>query len=149
MGFLTSTYFWLIVAILFLIVEIIEEPFGLLFFSIGGILAGFTALFSNSFLLQFSVFVGGAFIGLFFFRKSYLALFRKPRLPTNVSALEGKQGIVEEEIPPHGKPGRVRIKGEVWQARSVDGKSIDASQKIRVQSVDGNSLLVQKIEEET
>lgn len=149
MDFLTTPYFWLIVAILFIVIEMLEEPFGLLFFGIGGILAAAIAVLTRGFLVQFSVFVGGAFIGLFFFRRSYLALFRKTPEATNVSALLGQKGVVEEEIPLYGERGTVRIGGELWKARSADeNKSIGVQERVTVVSVNGNTLLVDTIEKE-
>lgn len=147
MGFLTSPFFWLVIAILFIIIEVLEEPFGLLFFGIGALLAAFIAVFTQGFLLQFSVFIGGAFLGLFFFRASYLAMFRKKSLPTNVYGLVGKHGTVIEDIPA-GERGTVRIGQEQWKARGTEEQAINSGEKVTIVSISGNTVLVKTLSED-
>jgi len=64
---------------------------------------------------------------------------------TNIFALIGKTGIVVKEIPEDGK-GYVKVGSEEWSAIAENGKKIEEEQKVLVNSIEGNKLIV-KIKE--
>ena len=54
--------------------------------------------------------------------------------------LVGRAGVVEKELRPEGA---VMIGGEVWPARSRDGRTIARMRRVRVVGAGGHSLLVE------
>ncbi|BAU57371.1 putative activity regulator of membrane protease YbbK [Halorhodospira halochloris] len=61
--------------------------------------------------------------------------------PMGQEALIGERGEVVREITPN-KPGQVRVKGEIWQARSVDHHSFKPGEDVEVFGVDGLTAFV-------
>jgi membrane-bound serine protease (ClpP class) len=60
---------------------------------------------------------------------------------TGSEALIGETGIAKENLHPIGM---VMVHGELWQAESVSGE-IDTGEKIRVKSMQGFKLFVDKV----
>jgi len=85
------------------------------------------------------------FILFLFLRKFSKKLISESSEETNIFALIGKTGMVVKEIPEDGK-GYVRIGSEEWSAIAENGKKIEDGQKILINSVEGNKLIV-KIKE--
>ncbi len=65
------------------------------------------------------------------------------RTPTNIHSLIGKEGIVLENINQLNSTGKVRVNGELWSA--ISNEDIEKNSKIRVISVNGVKLKVEKI----
>jgi membrane protein implicated in regulation of membrane protease activity len=55
------------------------------------------------------------------------------------AALVGAEAVVEQELAPRG---RVRVRGELWQAQAPDGDAIAAGTRVRVRAVRGLTLEV-------
>jgi membrane protein implicated in regulation of membrane protease activity len=62
---------------------------------------------------------------------------------TGTAALIGRQAVVVERIANHQGLGLVKIGGEVWTARSVDGdEEIEAGRPVEVVEIRGATALV-------
>ena len=62
--------------------------------------------------------------------------------PTNVDALLGKQGLVQQRIGAH-EPGMVKVDDEVWRALPAPGTGpFEAGALVTIASVDGVTLFV-------
>ncbi len=134
-------YFWLLVALLFLLLEL-STP-GLFFFitfSIGAVFASGAAFLGCSFFVQCITLVTSFLITFFIFRK-YLKATEYKRVPTNVDALAGKDGIIVKVIT-KSDSGLVKVGGEIWSAFSKNGVDILEGQTVKVDSVKGNRLMV-------
>jgi membrane protein implicated in regulation of membrane protease activity len=64
---------------------------------------------------------------------------------TNVDRFLGEQGIVIEAIDAVNGKGQVRVLGQVWSARTLNGEPIDVDTKIEVLEISGVKLIVQKV----
>ena len=62
-----------------------------------------------------------------------------------MDALKGRVAEVVETIPSDGGFGRVRVDGDRWQARSVDGGAFSVGDKVRVIGYDSIILDVESI----
>jgi membrane-bound serine protease (ClpP class) len=80
-----------------------------------------------------------AAFSLFVLSKGLLVQRRKP--VTGRDALVGTVGTVARALSPDGT---VAIRGEYWDAHSVDG-TIEAGERVRVQGIDGHTLLVRRL----
>jgi membrane protein implicated in regulation of membrane protease activity len=66
---------------------------------------------------------------------------QRPQLATGVEALKGKQAVVLERVD--GAGGRIKLAGEVWSARSLDGDSAyEVGQEVDVVEIEGATAIV-------
>ena len=145
-GFVNAAYngyVWLIIALLFLFVEL-GTP-GLFFFISFAIGASFSAIFAFlnfSFLIQCWV---GLITSLIIFFILRLIFSRKAidKDITNVDALVGKTALVVKEINSKVK-GSVKLGGEIWSAKISEGSVLQVGTIVKVIKVIGNSLIVKK-----
>ena len=62
---------------------------------------------------------------------------------TNVEALPGSEGIVEERVT-HLEPGAVRADGKVWSAVCAEGETIEKDTVVVIKSIKGVTLMVEE-----
>jgi len=68
-------------------------------------------------------------------------LKRAPETLTGVDALVGLEAVVVEQVD--AREGRVKLRGEVWSARSVDNGSVHTpGETVHVVRVSGATVLV-------
>ncbi|MER6790209.1 NfeD family protein [Streptomyces sp. NPDC000658] len=66
---------------------------------------------------------------------------QRPQLATGVDALKGKQAVVLERVD--GSGGRIKLAGEIWSARSLDGdRAYDVGQQVDVVDIEGATAIV-------
>ena len=70
-----------------------------------------------------------------------MALSRHKKAGTGNIQLLGAEAYVESQLNPEGA---VLIQGELWRARSEDGTSIAAQERVEVVAVDGHLLMVKR-----
>lgn len=141
-----TSLFWLIAAMLFLLLEI-GHP-GLFFFLsfFFACLAGaFGSFYGLSLPQQALLVVGGCVVSFFILQKIAKSIgHHKPR--TNIYALEGQMALVIADITADN-PGRVKINGEQWMAKTNNGQTLLKDTKVHVVGVKGAHVIVKKIDE--
>lgn len=141
------TYFWLVTALFFLILEMGSPGlFFFLSFFCGGLAAAGATLFIESVIMQTVVFFVITMFSLVLLRYYVMPQLGKdrPHERTNVYALQGKRGFVLHGMTSQ-TPGLVRVNGEKWAARSVHGESIEDGEHIEVVDIKGAHVIVKKI----
>lgn len=132
---------WLIVAILFVIVEIFTPGFAVLCFGIGAVVASVVSCFAglNAQLLAMAI---GTALSFVLVRPFVLKIMsrKEKEVKTNADALIGRRGIVSERIDAIQHTGRVAIDGDDWKAVSEDGSCIEAGQSVEI--VNRESLII-------
>ena len=136
---------WVGSGVICMIIEIFTPGFLFMSFGIGAILTGLISILVRGTAIQILIFAVITFILFLFLRKFSKKLISESSEETNIFALIGKTGMVVKEIPENGK-GYVRIGSEEWSAIAENGKKIEDGQKILINSVEGNKLIV-KIKE--
>ena len=138
---------WIVVGIICLIIEIFTPGFLFMSFGIGAILTGVVeSIFTLEVPYQILIFAVITFLVFISMRKLSKKLISKSTEETNIYALKGKNGKVVKEIPVDGK-GYVKVGGEEWSAVSADGTKIAKEEKVVIENVEGNKLIVKKKEE--
>lgn len=130
---------WILIAIACLIVEITTGTLYVLCFSIG---AAFTipfALLGLNWYVQVIVFAIISTLSIFFLRPIALKYMHNKERKSNADALIGRTGKVVETIKSNDY-GRVAIDGDVWKAKTSDGKEIEIGQTVKV--VDRESIII-------
>lgn len=147
MNNLEPWHVWLIIGIVFFIVEIFTPGFLLACFGVGCLASGLVSFLGVGVGIQviaFSVSTLAVFFGIRPFVLKYLSS-SGANTKTNVDALVGKIGLVSERIDPSTNEGRVAIGGDDWRALSVDEAAIEVGEKVIVVKVDGTKLLVKPV----
>ena len=135
---------WLIISGICLIVESFTLGFFVFWFSIGAIFALITSLFTTNIIIQSTVFVITSTLLLLLTKPLIKKFVKTPKTkPTNVYSIIGKEGIVLETIESLNGTGKVKVNGELWSA--ISDSNIEKDEKIKVISVNGVKLKVEKI----
>lgn len=140
-------HIWIIVALVFFIIEIFTSGFAVACFTAGALAAAVGAAFSLSLWWQIALFALFSFIAFVFIRPLILKLFFKEKAgkKTNAEALVGKRGKVSADIDPRTGSGRVAIDGDDWKAVSADGGFIPKGTAVEVVSIDSIILTVKTL----
>jgi membrane-bound serine protease (ClpP class) len=106
-------------------------------------IAGVTTLSSNSgiWIVLMVAAVISILIGIWMVYAAARAQYI--RVKTGKEALMGSHGITTKDLKPKGE---IRVLGEFWQAKSMEG-TIPKDQPVQVVGMDGMFLLVKTVEE--
>ena len=141
---------WLVLILLFLVIEMLTLDFTFLMLSIGG-LAGLGAdLLGAPLWLQVVVAAAVADALVLLLRPPLLRRLRRGEDPTpsNVEALIGLTGRVVSTVSAHA--GQVKLSnGDTWTARSLPGTDIEPGTTVLVNRIDGATAIVRPSEELT
>lgn len=137
---------WLIVAAVLVGVEVATLTLVVGMAAVGALAAMATALVGGPVWAQMVVFIVVTVAMLLVVRPMARRHLHTPaQLRTGTAALVGAPGVVLDEVTP--RDGRVRIHGEVWSARSYDGRSvIAAGRDVHVVKIDGATALIMEEE---
>ena len=133
---------WIILAVVFLVVELVTVGMVSLWFMIGALVALLAAAVGASPWLQILLFllVSIACFALLYPRlKSFVG---RNRQPTNADMVLGKTCVVTQRIDNLAGTGAVSIGGKTWTARSVDGETVEKDSLVRVDQIQGVKLIV-------
>lgn len=139
-------YYWLIIAIVFVVIEIATVSFGAICFAFGAVASSIVSYFNFSFSMQLGAFAIVSFLAFLFVRPVLMKLINtKDEVTTNADAIIGRKGIVSEEISAENHTGRVSIDGDDWKAIATDGTTISKGSEVEVLSRDSLIITVRKI----
>jgi len=127
-------YYWLIAAIILVIIEIFTAGFGALCFAFGALASALASYLGASFTWQLAVFAIVSLIAFLFVRPFVLKFLQKKTedVKTNADALIGKNGVVTEEIDHNRQLGRVKVDGDEWKAVTEDGHAVAAGTEVTI-----------------
>lgn len=136
--------FWIIVAGIFFIGEMITVGFLIFWLGIGALLAMLVSFITDNLIIQTAVFVVSS-VALIFLTKPLVKKYidKQEVVPTNANSLIGKKGKVLKEIGDN--PGLVKIEGEVWTAISENDTPIENGKDVEVLKIDGVKLVVKYV----
>ena len=137
---------WLILAGVFLILEIFTLGFLIFWLSIGALFAMIVSFFTDNIIIQTTVFVVSSTI-LIFATKPLVKKFaqNKNSIRTNVYSVIGKTGLVIEEIDPIQSTGQIKVNGEIWSATTKNNVIIPEGSEVEVLEVKGVKAIVDPI----
>jgi membrane protein implicated in regulation of membrane protease activity len=141
--------FWLAVALVFGVAEVLTTAIFAVFIVVGALAAAIVAQLGFSITIQVIVFAVVSIVGVAVARPPlmrYIRSRRTPELMSGAQSMVGQQAPVVESIKDAHSPGHVRIAGEDWPALSQDGTAIDAGSTVRVVGLRQATLLVTKEE---
>ena len=141
-------YIWLILAGVFLIGEVMTAGFLIFWLSVGSLIAMIVSFFTNSIIIQTSIFVISSVILIFAtkpFVKKFVNKNENTEEKTNAFSIIGKKAIVIKDIDSINGVGQIKVDGEVWSAEGVNGSNIEKGTKVEIKEIDGVKAIVSPI----
>ena len=137
---------WIGLAVLLGIIEVTTLDLVFAMLAAGALAAAGTAMVTDNVVRQVLVALVVSVGMLFVVRPLALRHLRTPlAIRTGTDALVGQRGLVLE--PADGTNGRIKLKGEVWSARTYDpSTSIEAGRNVEIVQIDGATAIVYESE---
>lgn len=136
---------WMIIAIGFGLAEGFTLGLTFIWFAAGALLAMIASFFGLPLIVQVFAFIIGSALMLIYTRPLAQKVFKIGATKTNVDSLIGKEGIVIKELQPFTM-GQVKVKGQIWSAKSDEDQEIAVDQKVEVVRIEGVKLIVKVME---
>ncbi|NEE02094.1 NfeD family protein [Phytoactinopolyspora halotolerans] len=133
---------WLGLAFIFGIVETTTVDLVFLMLAAGAVSGAVASIAGLPFVAQTLIAIGVSVIMIGFVRPIAKRHLRVPTsVRTGAAALVGQSAVVLERVD--GDGGRIKLAGEVWTARSFDGRTvIEPGDNVDVIEIDGATALV-------
>jgi len=143
-----SPLFWLVVALLFAVGELLTISFFLIPFSGGALAAALAKWAGAGETLTWLLFVIVSAVLIVALRPIARSHRKTPaNARTGVDALIGEVVVVIERVSNDEGTGCIRFNGEVWTARSESSDSVyELGSKVSICSVKGATVLVKSVE---
>lgn len=145
---MTIWQIWLLVAAVFVVIEIFTSGFAVACFSVGCVFGAILAACDLSLTWQFLAFAVGTFLAFILIRPVVMKYLDKKtndnHVKTNMDNIIGKTAVVTERIE-EGGYGRVKIDGDDWKALTDNGLSAEVGEKVQIVSYDSIILTVKKL----
>lgn len=145
---MTIWQIWLLIAALFVVIEIFTSGFAVACFSVGCVFGAILAACELSLTWQVVAFAVGTFLAFVFIRPIVMKYLDKKTndngVKTNMDSIIGKTAVVTEKIEENGF-GRVKIDGDDWKAQTADGSEVEVGKKVKIESFESIVLTVKKL----
>lgn len=141
--FNSQTIIWLILAILFIALEINTLTLTSLWFAFGSIVTMACTSFTNSTFLQFSIFLSSSLAFIIALKPITKKYIHTEKVATNVDRIISMIGIVLEDVD--WNSGEVKVDGKIWSART-DSPDIllKKGTKVEILKIQGVKLIVRE-----
>jgi membrane protein implicated in regulation of membrane protease activity len=141
---------WLVLILVFLVIEMLTLDFTFLMLSIGGVAGLGSDLLGAPVWLQVIIAAGVAAVLILVLRPPLLKRLHRGEDPTpsNIDALVGLTGQVLSTVSAHS--GQVKLSnGDTWTARPAERGELEPGTVIRVSRIDGATAYVRPDEQES
>ncbi|MGN1443295.1 MAG: NfeD family protein [Acutalibacteraceae bacterium] len=135
---------WIALAVIFGVVEAATAQIVTIWFAVGSVGALIANVVGANTTVQLIVFVAVSILTLIIARP-YLKKFTKTEMQrTNADMCIGETAVVLEEINNTEGTGQVKVRGNIWTARSRDSAVIPVDEKVTVEKIEGVKLIVRE-----
>ncbi len=138
---------WLIIAILFFILEMMGPGFLLFWVGVGALLTMVVSIFVDSIAIQIGIFTISSTLLLFCTRPFVKKMTKSDTIVTNAYSIIGKKGIVTKEINSLKGTGQIKVNGESWSAEGSKEDIIQEGTEVTVLEIKGVKAIVEKAKE--
>ena len=135
-------YIWLGVLLLSLILEGATAAITSLWFAIGALAAMLTTALGGEIWLQITVFTVVSILCLLALRPVLKKYITPKQVKTNIDAIIGSAGVVQETVDNLAGTGKVKLSGMEWTARSETGEIIEKGAVVTVVRIEGVKVFV-------
>ena len=137
-----STILWLVLMVIFLLVEAGTVVMVSLWFAAGALVALVASLLHAPLWLQILLFLVVSTALLACLRDVVRKHFTPRLTKTNVDAIVGSRGYVTADIDNISATGKVKLGAMEWTARSATGEIIKAGTLVKVEKIEGVKAFV-------
>lgn len=137
---------WLVLLIVFLVVEAATVTLVSLWFAAGALIALVASLLGAPLWLQLLLFLAASAIFLIALRPLSRKFLRPKLTATNVDSVIGTMGLVTASVDNVSAVGQVKLGGMEWTARSSSGAPIEAGTLVKVDRIEGVKVFVSPAE---
>ena len=145
---MTIWQIWLLVAAVFVVIEIFTAGFAVACFSVGCACGSVIAACDGTLTWQIVAFAIGTFLAFVLIRPVVMKYLDKKtndnHIKTNMDNIIGKTAVVTERIEENGY-GRVKIDGDDWKAQTTDGTAAEVGDRMQIVSYESIVLTVKKL----
>ena len=140
-------HIYIIIALIFIIIEIFTSGFAVICFAFGAIGSAIASACNADFKMQLLCFSVCSLLAFVAIRPLLLKFFyrRNTKVKTNAEALIGRRAIVSETIDSRAGTGRVAIDGDDWKAIAENDETIVKGSRVTVLKIDSIILTVKQI----
>jgi len=144
---MTAFWFWVIVAIVFAIAEVMTVALFAVFITIGALGAATVSILGFNLLVQAIVLGIIGVVGILVARPYLVDRLHigRPALRSGADNMVGQQAVLIEPIGGLGQPGHVKIAGELWPALTEDGSALPATTPVIVTALRSTVLIVRAV----
>lgn len=138
-----ATIFWLVLFVLFLVIEICTMGLTTVWFAGGALIALLLSFVGFSLPVQVIAFLAVSIILLVVTRPIAIKFFNKERQKTNAESLIGQKAVVIETIDNIRGTGRATVNGMEWSAKTEElGVTIEEGAIVIIEGIQGVKLIV-------
>lgn len=137
---------WGVIFIGTLVLEFMTADIDTIWFCLSSLVCTILAAFKVHYLVQIGVFIVVSIILMLLTRPLTKKMMDREIVKTNSDKVVGSIGIVLSEIN-ESEVGEVKIDGQIWRAINRDGLTFNVDEKVLIQGISGNKLIVSKINE--
>ncbi len=134
--------FWLGVCAFFVVFEIMTVQIVALWFAVGAIAATFASLLGAGLITQLTVFLFVSILALAIGKPFVKKYVHSKVVPTNADMCVGQEALVIEKISNIKQTGQVKLKGQVWTARTANEEVIPEDEIVVIDKIEGVKLIV-------
>src|SRR6185437_2460224 len=144
---------WVVLGLMLIVAEVFTPGFVLLWFGIGALAAGLASIVGvDSLAIQFLIFAAVSIALTAASRTIFVNYFSREKtgdsLRTGMDSLPGKIGTVVSSSRGAMQEGAVKVFGSTWTAYPAEGESaLEAGERVRVESIEGSSIYVRRIDD--
>jgi len=141
---------WTILGVLLIIAEIFTPGFVLLWFGVGALAAGLSAVLGAGLALQFLVFMAVSVVLTALSRTIFVNYFSKPddgpAHRSGADSMPGQVGTVVTSSRGALNEGAVKVFGSVWTAYPAEGEDpLEAGERVVIERLQGASIYVRRV----
>ena len=137
---------WLVLLVVFLIVEASTVTLVSLWFAAGSLIALLASLLGAALWLQVLLFLAVSTLSLIALRPLVRKFIHPKLTATNVDSVIGSTGLVTASIENVSAAGQVKLGAMVWTARSTSGVPIPEGTLVKVDRIEGVKVFVSPAE---
>lgn len=140
----TQTFFWLALAVVLGVIEASTSNLITLWPAIAALLTSCFAAFGIDSMWLAIIFIILSAILLVCTRPLVKRFISRRTVATNADRIIGMEGVVTSRIDPIENTGQVKIMGQIWSAKSNDGKPVEADSLVIVTALEGVKAVVER-----
>ncbi len=134
--------FWLILAVMLAIIEASTVNMVTIWPAISALITSVFAATGIGATYQAIIFIVVSGLLLIFTRRFVKNVLIKKTSATNADRIIGAEGIVIEKIDAIENLGQVKVMGQIWSAKTLDGTTVEEGTKVIISSLDGVKVVV-------